>query len=69
MTLKDFLESYTGFNFNTGEIVVIDQRKGKHYICEWKNGKLDHPFHDFKDEMEKDVYDWTHTAKTMLITL
>ena len=69
MTLKDFLETYTGFNFNTGEVVVIDQRRGKHYICEYKDGKLVHPFHKFNVEMQKEVYDWTHSEKTMLITL
>lgn len=69
MSLKDFLETYTGFNFNTGEVVVIDQRRGKHYICEYKDGKLIHPFHEFKGEMQKEVYDWTHSEKTMLITL
>lgn len=69
MTLMDFLATYTGFNFNAGEVVVIDQRRGKHYICECKDGKLVHPFHEFKDEMQKEVYDWTHSAKTMLITL
>lgn len=69
MKLKDFIETYTGFNFNAGEVVVIDQRCGKSYICECKDGELIHPYHEFKKEMQKEVYNWTHSAKTMLITL
>ena len=69
-TLQMFIEDYEGFDWEHGEIVIVDQRKGNSYICTMKNGKLFHPVHmDFSRELRKEVYHWTHTDKTMLIML
>lgn len=69
MTLREFLETYRGFDFENGEIVIVNQRTAKSYICEYKNNELKHPYSDFKYEMEMNVYKWTHSANTMLIVL
>ncbi len=70
MRLKDFIETYEGFDWNNCEIVVIDQRIGKSYLCKLKNGRLIHPYHlAVSKELEKSVYDWTHSEKTMVVTL
>ena len=73
MTLRDFIETYEGFNWQSGEIVVVDQRRAKSYICTCENGKIDHPYmfvtDMFERMLEREVYSWTHTDKTMLITL
>ena len=29
MTLKEFIETYEGFDWENGEVVLIDQRRGK----------------------------------------
>lgn len=78
MSLKEFIESYEGFNWENGEIVVVHQRVGKQYICKYH--KFANPDVGFKlaripglyidnKLMEMDVYSWTHTEKTMLIVL
>lgn len=68
MKLKDFIESYEGFNWTTGEIVVIDQRKGYH-----KLGTLQMltniPSEIWDKMLEFNVYHWEHSATTMLIIL
>lgn len=69
MTLRDFIETYEGFNWENGEIVIVNQRTAKSYIVKMENGVLHHPYHDMSKELEMKVYNWTHTSKTMLITL
>ena len=68
-TLKSFLEDYEGFDFEHGEIVIVDQRCCKQYICKYQNGKLIHHYHEFKSEYDRELWSWTHTAQTMLIVL
>ena len=68
-TLKMFLEDYEGFDFERGEIVIVDQRCGRQYICKYRNGKLIHQYHDFSREIEREVWNWTHTAQTMVVVI
>ncbi len=70
MKLKDFIETYEGFDWENGEVVIVDQRIGKNYLCKCKNHQLKHPIHlDFDRECRLNVYSWTHTSKTMLIVI
>ena len=69
MTLKDFMESYEGFDWNSGEIVIVNQRTAKVWLCESKNGNLSHVYHDLALDLNMEVYSWTHSKKTMVITL
>lgn len=70
MTLKEFIETYEGFDWDNGEVVLIDQRRGKNYICTCENRRLKHPFHpDFEREYNLNVYSQTHTCKTMMIVI
>ena len=73
MKLRDFIEIYEGFKWQSGEIVIVDQRRAESYICTYENGKLIHPYmyvtDKFEQMLEREVYSWTHTTKTMLITL
>ena len=70
MKLKDFIETYEGFDWENGEVVILDQRIGKNYLCKCKNRQLKHPIHlDFEREYQLNVYSWTHTSKTMLIVI
>ena len=68
-TVKMFLEDYEGFDFAHGEIVIVDQRCGKQYICKYQNGNLIHQTHDLSRELEREVWSWTHTKHTMLIVI
>lgn len=69
-TLKEFLEDYHGFDFENGEIVIVDQRTGKNFICKLVGKKLrSATFHDFTAEYERSVWSWTHTQNTMLIVI
>lgn len=70
MKLKDFIETYEGFDWENGEVVIVDQRIGKNYLCKCKNHQLKHPIHlEFEREYRLNVYSWTHTSKTMLIVI
>ena len=71
MTLKEFLQDYTGFDFGNGEIVIVNQRTAKSYICKLdKDGNLYNAMHhDFTVESDMRVYSFTHSDRTMLITL
>lgn len=33
MTLRNFIKTHEGFNWEIVEIVIIDQRVGKSYLC------------------------------------
>lgn len=69
-TLEDFINTYEGFDWENGEVVIIDQRVGKSYLCHFENGVIKHPYHiSFDVEFNKPVYNWTHSKKTMVITL
>lgn len=68
-TLKEFLEGYQGFDYENGEIVIVDQRCGKNYICKYTNNSLKSMYHDFTAEYERSVWNWTHTKNTMLIVI
>jgi len=69
MTVKEFMETYKGFDWHHGEIVIVDQRRGKRYIFSNENkGTLYDSI--FKEEIaNRSVWDWTHTVDTMLIIL
>lgn len=69
--LREFLEDYKGFDFENGEIVLVNQRTGKQRICTYRNGELKttNPFINFTVELEMSVWNWTHTEKTMLIVI
>ena len=69
MKFIEFIKTYCGFDWENGEIVVIDQRKGESYLCKCKNGEIIHAFHDMSYLVTKDVYRWVHSDKTMVITL
>lgn len=70
MTLKEFIETYEGFDWENGEVVLIDQRRGKNYICTCEDRRLKHPIHlDFEREYNLNVYSQTHTCKTMMIVI
>lgn len=71
MTLKEFLESYEGFDYEGGEIVLVNQRTAKSYICRYRDRELKtfNPLHVFTNDLEMPVWNWTHTESTMLITL
>lgn len=66
MNLREFLNTYEGFDFTQNEMVLVNQRTGYHKI-----GKLSYleQFDSFCECMDKPVYTWTHTDKTMLIVL
>lgn len=69
-TLREFLSDYPGFDFLNGEIVIVDQRTGKNYICKLVGEKLrSSTFHDFTNEYERSVWSWNHTENTMLIVI
>ena len=70
LTLREFLEDYKGFDYSNGEIVIVNQRTAKTYICRCENFliKSTH-FHDFTNEYDMPVYHYEHTEKTMVIIL
>lgn len=68
-TLKMFLEDYEGFNFESGEIVLVDKNCDRQYICKYRDGKLIHPYHSFKKEYDRKLWSWTHTKQTMLVVI
>jgi hypothetical protein len=78
-TVHEFINSYEGFNYAEGEVVVFNQRTGKRGIFNTIRPTATGPrelhttaLHPnfYKDEIaDRVVWDWTHTFKTMLITL
>lgn len=70
-TLKEFLEDYKGFNYENGEVVIVNQRAAKSYICRYTDGELrgSNILHDFTIEYEMPVWNWINSKNTMLITL
>ena len=85
-TVTEFINTYQGFDFNEGEIVIVDQRSGKQIICrvETKEAYSNIEGEKLSDNTillsgganadywlprvyRQNVWNWTHTAKTMLI--
>lgn len=85
-TVTDFINDYQGFNFQDGEIVIVDQRSGKQIICkvETKDAFRRIEGDKLADDTillsagitadywmpgvyRRQVWNWTHTFKTMLI--
>lgn len=74
MTLKEFIETYEGFDWENGEVVVVNQRTGTQGVYRRKLTKedgygLNKQGLFMGTDLERIVWNWTHTAKTMLIIL
>ena len=65
-TLREFIRDYEGFDWKDGEVTIFNQRKGEYFI-----GKINaYEFEKFcKKYGELTVYNWDHTARTMIIVL
>lgn len=64
-TLKEFMESYEGFDFSKGTIVLSKLESGVTYIIE-KGSCWSFLIDKYSD---KPVWHWTHTENIMAITL
>lgn len=69
MKVCELIEDYRGFDWENGEVVLVDQRAAKSYICTVRGEKLTHTFHDLEYAHHREAWSWTHTKKTMLITI
>ena len=71
-TLRDFFEDYNGFDYENGEIVIVDQRRAKQFIANYHGGVFKYAFFSADDAakmLDRPVWSWTHTAQTMLIVI
>ena len=87
-TVREFINDYQGFDFENGEIVIVDQRCGKQIICHTDSADVyQRTFseeHNISENtvllsggqfvnywapgiLNKTVWHWTHSFKTMLI--
>lgn len=64
-TLKEFMETYDGFDFNNGTVVLIKLESGMSYIIE-KDSCWKFLIEEYSD---KAVWHWTHTHNIMCITI
>ena len=47
MTLRDFVKTYEEFEWESGEVVVVDQRYAVNFIFTCKDGELKNPLCEF----------------------
>ena len=64
-TLKDFMESYEGFNFETGTIVIVKRSTARSYIIE-KNSPWTTLIEKYNNSF---IWSWNHTENIIVITL
>ena len=74
MTLRDFVKTYEEFEWESGEVVVVDQRYAVNFIFTCKDGELKNPLmrvcsEKFERMFDREVYSWLQSTKTMVITL
>lgn len=67
--LKEFLDCYKGFDYENGEVVIVDQRQAQNFICKYRDGDLISQSIILCYAYSRDIYKWTHTEKTMLIII
>lgn len=65
-TLKMFMETYDGFDFESGTIVLFDTDLCKQYLI---NNKEYRTLYLTEKMLSKFVYDWKHDDKVMTIIL
>lgn len=64
-TLKQFMENYQGFDFETGTIVLVKRSTCKSFIID-KGGCWCSMLDKYSDA---NVYGWNHSKSVMIITI
>ena len=68
MTVREFIEKYDGFDWENGEVVLVNHSNSSTYICKALNGGLNiNGVSMWIDEMW--ILDWKHTDSTMVISV
>lgn len=77
-TVRHFLEDYSGFDYENGEVVIVQQGSATLVICTPRieeDGSISLNYmkasatHFIPNLYNRQVWHWNHTAKTMVIYL
>jgi len=62
-TLKDFVDSYQGFDFENGTLIIVKYTTGKPIICTggWK--------YIWESHLNDELISWTHSADIFVATV